>query len=117
MFNSIQKNFENIYLKNRFGNRWTKYFASLRNAVSKATNSVCTHLVRFSLYEIWSIVKAAKRARKLSLNYCMFDTDSEWDFGEMSECKLESIEIYRCKPNKLTNWNFYKIKNLLIYIK
>ena len=60
-----------------------------------------------SCAEFWLLVKASKNS--IALSYCWWTilTDSEWDFGEMEDCKIKQIDFMGCGSKEYSNWKEY----------
>ena len=86
---SLWHKFENLHFDPMY-KIWSVYcIDGLKEVALKCTRLICLLEIDFSLLEFWTFVKAAKGTKQIEFNYCTIPSDTEWDFGEMSNWKIE----------------------------
>ena len=69
-------------------------FLELRHAVSRVTKHIIIARLELKGKEFCQLVRASIHAFELDFYNCKILTDTEFDFGEMEGCKIESLRIY-----------------------
>ena len=64
------------------------HFLFLREAWSKATDTVYLKDVEMDTFQFCSIIIATRGVKTLIMQNCKIITDSEWDFGVMHGCSF-----------------------------
>ena len=116
---SIPQNVKKFYFIHRssFINI-TDYLYIFRETFSKITMKIEISCFELNSDEFSTLVKAAKGVKTLSFIYCKINSDSEWDFGDMKEWKLNSLNLNNWGYELCSNWkmNPHLLKNILIGI-
>ena len=68
-------------------------FLELRHAVSRVTDRIIISYLELKGKEFCQLVRASIHAHKLAFWNCKILTDTEFDFGEMEGCKIETLLI------------------------
>ena len=87
------------------------YYYGIREVVSRTIEHFRIGTMVISNEELWWLVKAAKYAKQISFIRWRILSDSEWDFGDMIDWKIDKFSIqsvgiyssWKSKPMRWTN--------------
>ena len=97
----------------------SNYFYFIRNVVSFHASSLKLRNMKLSKEEFEKIFWMAKHCESLEFAECTILTNIEWNYGDMSNCKLEKIILKECADIDYSNWIEYpeRCLNILSGIK
>ena len=95
-----------------------KEFLLLREAFSKTTEQICIKDFELDFYQFCSLIKAGRRAEVLTIQNCKIFTEYECNFGDMSKCKIKSLNLFNCGAQGWSNWkgSIHRLGNIMVGI-
>ena len=88
----------------------SNYLESLKIAASKVKNQFAVDKTKFSSYEFWELVSAAKGVKELHFQYDKILLDESADFGDMEGSNIECLGFYWSGGSNYSNWKEHPIR-------
>ena len=68
--------------------------------------------------EFCSLVSAGKNSEEIKFSACTILTDVEWDFGEMENSRIQTLDFFQSGSSNKSNWKseFGRFINIIIGI-
>ena len=83
---------------------WSIYLESLKSAAQKITDHFGISHINVSKTEFWEFIKSAKNADWIEFSWCNILSDSECNFGDMKESKIQKIIFVWTGHSSYSNW-------------
>ena len=93
----------------------TYYFESLWYVANKFTDIFSLWNMKITQKEFWTLLKETKGVKRVGFNSWMILTDWEWEFGEMKEWKIQTLDLNNTGNKENSNWieNEKRLENIL----